>query len=174
MRLIKISIVPAFSILAACAFVKEVGSSFDSYKPKALNGMLSQSEVMERARLYAKSLGRESPTDSGVDYVKYDDFVYLRVNVIYSCALAFADIRDTLKVGLRKCKTFDIDPKTKATKWLDYGIDAPNSHRQALTDHFWYSMIDVGNAKKDSIIQSIDMIRPLSEKDLEAYVSHHR
>lgn len=173
MRFAKLTLFSIITIFSACAFVKEIGSSFDTYKPIAVNGKLSQSDVIARARIYAKTLGKTNPSDSASDFVKYDDFVYRRVNVVYSCALAFADIRDTIKVGLRKCKALDVDPKTKTTKWLDYGIDAPNSHRQAITDHFWYSMIDTAHPRKDSIIQSIDVIRPMSAEDLDAYIQLH-
>lgn len=173
MNLEKLILVSAVSLLGACAFVKEVGSSFDSYRPIAISGKISKSDLIAKAGIYAKSLGKDTPSDSGPDYIRYDDFVYQRVNVVYSCALAFADIRDTLKVGLRKCKALDVDPKTKTSKWLDYGIDAPNSHRQAITDHFWYSMIDTTNPARDSILRTIDMLKPLGATELESHIQKY-
>jgi hypothetical protein len=166
----RFTILSATAMLGACAFVKEIGSSFDTYKPIAINGRIAQSDMIARARIYAKSLGLNSPSDSGLDYIKYDDFTYRRVSVVYSCDLAFADIQDTLKVGLRKCKALDIDPKTKVARWLDYGIDAPNNHRQAITDDFWYSMIDTDNPARDSILKSIDMLKPLSSTEINEYI----
>lgn len=150
----------AFGLLGSCAFVNEVSTSFDAYRPIPLNSRIGRVDLLARARLYASSMGYLSPSDSGVDFVKYDNFVYRSVNVVYSCALAFADIRDTLKVGLRKCKILDADPKTKSVRWLDYGVDAPGSHRQAITDHFWYTMIDTANSAKDSAGQSLEVMTP--------------
>jgi len=157
--------------LSGCAVVNGLREDFNSYKPIPLPEGIAKDSLIFIGKKYAASLGKRSASDSGADFLKYNDLIYKSINTVYSCDLVIADIRDSLFLNLRQCKILDVNPVSGETKWFDTKSDAPMSHRKAMTADFYYHYVDLNSPKKDSALSDQIIPMVLDEEGLKKYLN---
>lgn len=149
--------------VTGCSVFKELASPFIPYSGIKMNQPMDLKEFRAKIDTFAKSK-KLTIIDRGNNYSTITGINFFLSSTPYKCDMDILVVNDTVHAKIDPCSQFSYDTYT----WSTPSRAFVNSIRNDILKNFFYSYIEPGTAKADSVLKETPFPSLSTNADIDA------